>query len=237
MTASAGYSFYAWLPSGGSAQTATVSSVNTFVVTATNGLGCTTTASKNITNNCALPTSLSTTNILGTSAKANWVQSQCAVNYTIQISVHGLNSWTSYTVTGASYSFTGLLLSTSYDWRIQTNCNTSGTINSGFTAIQTFTTAASRMSNEEHKDAGLIFNIYPNPADGAFTVAFSSMEEGTFNVRLVDMLGRVVKSETGNVTLGDNKYIMSLDGVASGVYMVIMQRGDNISKAKIVVEK
>src|SRR5665213_2213817 len=131
LTATSGYSSYIWSPSGGNAQSDTVSSINTYLVTATTGAGCTTTASKAVTNNCALPTGLSTSNILGTSAKANWIQSQCRFSYTIQISVHGLNSWTQHTVLPSTfYSFTGLSLSTSYDWQIQTNCNTDGSINS-----------------------------------------------------------------------------------------------------------
>ena len=234
LMASAGYSSYVWSPSGGNSQTATVSSVNTFTVTATNGSGCTTTASKVVTNNCALPTSLATTNITGTSAKATWVQSQCAVNYTIQISVHGLNTWTSYTVSGNNYTFTGLSLSTSYDWRIQTNCNSAGTINSGYSAIMTFTTLAQRMA--EDGNAGVQFNVYPNPADALVNIAFSSLDEGAYSIKLVDMLGRVVKSDIINAGPGENTYVMNLDGIAKAVYTVVLQKGDNISKAKLVVQ-
>jgi hypothetical protein len=34
----------------------------------------------------------------------------------------------------------------------------------------------------------------------------------------------------------DNTHIMNLDGTAKGVYMVLLQHSDNISKAKLVVE-
>ena len=235
LMASGGYTSYSWSPSGGSSQTATVSSVNTFMVTATNAAGCTTTASKSVTNNCALPTSLSTSNITGTTAKANWVQSQCRFNYTIRISVHGLDNWTPYTINPATtYTFTGLSLGTSYDWEIQTNCNTSGTINSGWSAMQTFTTAAQRTPEEENGSTS--FNIYPNPAKEMVTIAFSSMDEGVYNIKLIDMIGRVVKSEIGNAGQGENTYLMNLDGIAKGVYMVILQKGDKLSKAKLVIE-
>jgi hypothetical protein len=234
MTASGGYTSYAWSPSGGNGQTATVSSVNTFTVTATNAAGCTTTASKTVTNNCALPTNLSTTNILGTSAKANWIQSQCRYNYTIQISIHGLNTWTQYVISpNSSYTFTGLALSIQYDWQIQTNCNTSGTINSGWSAIQTFTTAASRVAEERNI---ISFNIYPNPADALVTITFSTMEEETYNIKLVDMLGRVVKSDIDNATFGENSHILNLDRIAKGVYMVILQKGDKNFKGKLIIE-
>ena len=235
MTASAGYTSYSWSPGGANTQVVTVNEVNTYFVTATNAAGCTTMASKNVTSNCALPTSLSTSNILGTSAKANWVQSQCRYNYIIQISVHGMNNWTQHVINpSTTYTFTGLSLSTQYDWQIQTNCNTSGSINSGWSAIQTFTTAAQRMA--EDGNAILPFNIYPNPAQSMVTVAFSSMDEGNYNLKLIDMMGRVVKSENDNARVGENTQIFSLDGIAKGIYMVIVQKGEMFTKVKLVVE-
>src|ERR1035437_1902975 len=194
LVATSGYSSYAWSSSGGNNQTATISSVNTFTVTATNNAGCTTTASKSITNNCALPTSFNTINILGTSVKATWIQSQCAYNYTIQISPHAQNNWTSFVISPSSnYTFTGLALSTQYDWKIQTNCNTSGSINSGWSPIQTFTTAAQRLVEEPNTTTS--FKMYPNPASDQIKIIFSSMEEGNYFINLIDMTGRIVKSD------------------------------------------
>jgi len=235
LTASSGYSSYVWSPSGGSAQTATVSSVNTYMVTATNAAGCTTTTSKSVIDNCALPTSLNTTNILGTSAKVTWIESQCRYNYTIQISIHGLNSWTQHVITPTNnYIFTGLSFSTTYDWQIQTNCNTSGTINSGWSSIQTFTTLSSRMA--EDGNTNTLFNVYPNPANSMVTITFSTMEEGAYNIKLIDMTGRIIKSDVDNASAGENTYVMNLDGIAKGVYMAVMQKGDEISKSKLIVE-
>jgi hypothetical protein len=213
--------------------TATVSSVNTFTVTATAANGCTTTASKAVTNNCAAPTSLSTNTITGTSAKANWIQSQCAVNYTLQISTDQIN-WTNSTVTGSNHTFSGLSLSTTYYWRIETNCTSSDSVNSGWTAALSFTTLSQRLPEEGN--LAVPFNVYPNPADEAVTIAFSTMQEGAYNIKLIDMLGRTVKSEIANAGLGENTYIMNLDGIAKGIYTVTLQQGDNISKAKLVVE-
>lgn len=233
MFASSGYTSYAWSPSGGNTQTATISTVGTYTVSAINGAGCPTKATHVVTSNCALPTNLSTTNILGTSAKANWVQSQCAYNYTIQISVHGLNNWTQFTVSpSTNYTFTGLNLSTQYDWQIQANCNTSGSINSGWTLPQTFTTASSRMAEESISTVG----IYPNPADGLVTISFSSMQEGSYSLSLVDMMGRTIITEVDNASIGNNAHIMNLDGIAKGVYLIILQKGNDTYKSKLVIE-
>ena len=235
LMASSGFGSYQWTPSGGNTQTTTVNIAGTYVVSATNAAGCISTASKTVTNNCALPTNLNTTNILGTSAKATWVQSQCAYNYTIQISVHNQNNWITRVIPqSAAYTFTGLALSTQYDWQIQTNCNTNGTINSGWSAIQTFTTAAQRI--EEEMNTGISFMIYPNPAHSMVTLGFNALEEGSYNIKLVDMFGRIIKSDIDNASTGDNVYNMNLYGVAKGIYFVVLQKGNNSSTLKLVVE-
>ena len=236
LTASAGYSSYYWLPYGQISNNITVYTANNYTVRATDAYGCTTTATKIVTSNCALPTNISTTNILGTSAKASWSASQCAYNYILRIGVDdGLNRWTEYTIPlNSSYTFPGLSLSTTYVWQIKTNCNTSGNVNSGWSAPQTFTTLAARTT--EDFSTGVPFNVYPNPATTSVTLTFSTMEEGLYNIRLVDMFGRVVKSEFDNAGLGDNNYIMNLDGIAKGMYLVTLQKGDVMSKVKLIVE-
>ena len=238
LTASSGYSTYLWSTTE-TTPAINVTSANTYIVTATDpSTGCTTTASKIVTNNCALPTSLNSTYITGGHEKFTWIQSQCAVSYTIQIctntSFSGPDFQTHTLSPSNNYTFNNLLLSTSYFWRIQTNCNTSGTVNSGYSTPQTFTTGNPRMAEEGN--AVLAFNIYPNPADKVVTISFSNTTEGDYTIKLIDVMGRVIKSETGNATTGDNAHIMNLDGIAKGIYMVILQKGDSISKAKLVVE-
>lgn len=235
LTASAGYSSYYWLPDGQISNNITVYTANNYTVRATDAYGCTTTATKTITNNCALPTNMTTTNILGSSAKGNWMASQCAYNYSLRIAIDdGLNSWTVYTTPANNFTFTGLRAGTNYQWQIKTNCNTSGDVNSGWSAGQFFTTLAARTA--EDFTTGVPFNVYPNPANSSVTLTFSTMEEGLYNIRLVDMFGRVVKSDFDNAGLGDNNYTMSLDGIAKGIYLVTLQKGDVISKVKLIVE-
>ena len=62
------------------------------------------------------------------------------------------------------------------------------------------------------------------------------MEEGNYNIMLIDLTGRFVKSDAGNASLGENAHIMNPDGIAKGIYMIILQKGDNLSKAKLVIE-
>jgi len=234
LTATSGFNAYAWSPSGGSSYTATVSTANTYTVSATdNAYGCTAIAICNVTNNCAVPTNIQ----VDSAGTVTWTQSQCAVSYTIRISVHNQNVWTTYTINNTnSYQFSGLNQNTSYDVEIQTNCTSNGNINSGWSSIYTFTYPSPRMMAPQGVNAMLPFNIYPNPANDEITITFSTMDAGSYSLKLFDMMGRELKSETDKATNGDNTHIMNLDGMAKGIYTIILQKGDIVSKSKLVVE-
>jgi hypothetical protein len=237
LMATNGFNAYTWTPSGGNTATATVSTAGTYTVSATNTTyGCTAMKTQQVTNNCAAPTGMINVTITGTTDSVFWAQSQCAVKYSLRISVHGQNTWTTYVISAPAshYKFTGLSLSTQYDWQIETICNSSGTITSAWVPGPTFTTLAQRMEGEE--PAALSFNVFPNPANSQVTVAFSTMEEGMYNVKLIDMFGRVVKSESDNAGTGDNIHIMNLDGIAKGVYIIEMEKSGQINKTKLVIQ-
>jgi hypothetical protein len=78
--------------------------------------------------------------------------------------------------------------------------------------------------------------VYPNPASELITLVFSINDEGTYVMKLLDMLGRTITSETGNANAGNNVLVMNLDGIAKGEYMIFLQKGDDVFKAKVVLE-
>ena len=74
-----------------------------------------------------------------------------------------------------------------------------------------------------------LFNVYPNPNNGTFTVATI----GNVNtVSVVTITGKVVYSENIDV---DNNTIM-LNELEKGIYFVKVQSNDNIQVKKIIVE-
>ena len=234
LTASTSSSYH-WSTSATS-PTISATSAGTYTVTVTNTYGCAGTASKTLTTSCTIPTSLSTTAIASVSATANWIQPSCYAGYTIRISKQSPISWTNYTITpNTHYGFSGLVHNTAYVWQIQTNCNASGTINSGFSASQAFHTSA-RLEDGETDNFDYSFNIYPNPANNQATVAFISDKEEAFTIRLIDITGRVILSENSTSVIGDNQYQMNLSQVAKGIYMVILQNGNAVLQSKIVVQ-
>lgn len=90
---------------------------------------------------CALPASLSTTNITNTSAKFNWGAVTGAVSYNVQYRLVGATTWTSANTTTNSYTTPSTLTAAkTYEWQVQTVCSGGS---SAFTASTTFTTTNS----------------------------------------------------------------------------------------------
>ena len=131
--------------------------------------------------------------------------------------------------------FSGLTHNVSYDWEIQTNCNSTGTPNSGFSAPQTFTPVP-RLSAEESDNSIFAFNVYPNPANDHATVAFTTGSEDNYNIRLIDVTGRIIQATNYTSVIGENQYQLNLSSVAKGVYTIILQNGTTLLQSKIVVQ-
>ncbi len=230
-------SAYHW-SSGAISQSITVpaNSPGTYSVTVTSSNGCTGSKSIILSTACTMPTGFSTTTIAATSAVANWVQPACEYGYTIRVSKHLQNSWTPHTIPPTThFSFSGLTHNTAYDWQIQTNCNTSGSSNSGFSGSQQFTTTA-RLEDGETDAPDLAFTVYPNPAEGVSTVAFNTDKEEVFVIGLMDVTGRSVLRYALTSVAGENHFQLNLSGIAHGIYTVMLQSGDAVMQRKVAVQ-
>jgi len=231
----ASFSSYNW-SNGATTQSISINTGGTYTVTVTNSSGCTGTATITIPIvGCNTPSSISTLNVTGTSARANWVQPACYYNYSIRISLHNANTWTTYTFApNTHYTFSGLTRSTAYDWQIRTNCNSSQTVFSDWSSTYTFTTLANR-TEEEQTNSISAFNLYPNPANESVTIAFSSENESSYILELTDMMGKTVKNEVTNAGIGENTYVMNLTGIAKGIYFVRISN-DKINLVKKITK-
>ena len=100
-------------------------------------LGCTPPA----TTVCNAPASQSAGTVTSNSAAISWSAVSGAASYTLQYKTSAATTWNmaSATITGTSYTLTGLAASTTYDYRVATNCSGS---TSAYTTASSFTTTA-----------------------------------------------------------------------------------------------
>jgi len=87
---------------------------------------------------CSTPSGLSTSNITISSATANWSPVSGANSYNVDYKQSSSSSWINITsgTTSLSWNLSGLPASTSFDWRVRTNCSSGS---SGY-AQKTFST-------------------------------------------------------------------------------------------------
>jgi len=78
---------------------------------------------------------------------------------------------------------------------------------------------------------------YPNPTSAKATVAFTVTEDTKCMMRVMDMLGNVLISESIAAVEGPNTKDLNMDGFAKGVYFISIQTENNDSQTlRIVVE-
>src|SRR4029077_18662038 len=78
-------------------------------------------------------------------------------------------------------------------------------------------------------------SVYPNPAILQVTVTFKTTNGGNYTIGMVDVLGRTILEEAGKAVAGSNSHIINTYGLAKGVYMITVQKGNDTFKTKIVV--
>jgi predicted sulfurtransferase len=71
-------------------------------------------------------------------------------------------------------------------------------------------------------------SVFPNPAQNSFTVRLP--EQGNFNIRITDVTGRVVISESGK----NGSVSINADNLADGLYVVKATDGNTILLNKLI---
>jgi hypothetical protein len=63
-------------------------------------------------------------------------------------------------------------------------------------------------------------SVFPNPAKDKATVSFTATEEGTANITITDLMGRVLFTQQIEVQAGANKVSLPLINYAPGIYFM-----------------
>jgi subtilisin-like proprotein convertase family protein len=87
----------------------------------------------------------------------------------------------------------------------------------------------------EESAAG-IYNVYPNPNDGAFNIAITGAELNELIIEILDIQGKVVHSETDKNISGNYLKRVDLSGIAKGMYYLRMTTGTGMKIEKIVIQ-
>lgn len=79
-------------------------------------------------------------------------------------------------------------------------------------------------------------SAYPNPAHDRLNISFDSDVQESYTLQMADVTGRIVSTTTGETVSGENKLELGLNDISTGLYFLILRKGDNVIQLRIVKE-
>lgn len=83
----------------------------------------------------------------------------------------------------------------------------------------------------------LHLDAFPNPTKYQIGYVFESKEEATYIIKVCDMLGKELIAETRVSSNGLHGDEISLPGLPSGLYMLVVQQGPMVGKFKFNISE
>jgi hypothetical protein len=79
-------------------------------------------------------------------------------------------------------------------------------------------------------------SVVPNPFTSSANVSFNSDVEGTFTVKMMNLLGEVVTSKEVTVTRGTNQTTLGRNSLSSGIYILSISNGNGSISKKVIID-
>jgi hypothetical protein len=131
----------------------------------------------------------------------------------------------------ATFTLNNLNPSTTYQFQLRSKCSSNPDEFSAYTSLLIFTTTPLRLSEPEHK---LFVQAIPNPAYNDLRVSIHSINDAELNIRICDVLGRVMLSEQRAISTPDLNINYEIDNWQAGLYLVYVTQGDERSIIKVI---
>ncbi|MCY7292558.1 MAG: T9SS type A sorting domain-containing protein, partial [Ferruginibacter sp.] len=176
-------------------------------------------------------TNLNATNITKTSALLNWIGAAGSF-YTIEYKISTASAWTVVAsgITANSIAVNNLIRGTTYNWRVYSNCSTSGGGN--ISSVATFTTISRNNAITNLKN-GFGLKLTPNPIQSSGILDYLVPANGTIGITVIDANGKIIRS-LFNANQNAGQYELNitnqLNTLAKGTYIIkLSQNGNGIS--------
>ena len=81
------------------------------------------------------------------------------------------------------------------------------------------------------------FSVYPNPTSGKFKIFFEAKSKSKYTLKVIDLLGNLIKSDFITASEGLNTKDFDLNFVSKGMYFITLENEDlSIQSLRIVVD-
>jgi len=106
----------------------------------------------------------------------------------------------------------------------------------GVSSNRTLAVTITNCIREQLAGANNYVNAFPNPAMDNVNIEFTSDANSEFNINLIDMAGRIVRTQSGVSSEGLNQLKFDVADLTSGVYMIVLNNGSNRSTFRLMIE-
>jgi hypothetical protein len=79
--------------------------------------------------------------------------------------------------------------------------------------------------------------IYPNPASETAVISFDNTLGNSFDIQLIDQLGRVIMSHNNIQSIGSNMVNVDLTNLSDGIYSIQLKSDQNTISKRLIVRK
>lgn len=120
---------------------------------------------------------------------------------------------------------------TVYYWRIRA-CSPVDT--SAYSEVWSFTTLPAVGINDDYF-ANTQLSLSPNPAKNNVRLQLNLTEPAVIEFSIMDLVGQTLINENLNTSVGLNNFIINLQNLANGIYLVKMKKGTNLYTNKLII--
>ena len=158
-----------------------------------------------------------------------------ADHFTIRFREIGVTNWQYRAVAGGGTAtgrnIGGFTPGVAYEWQVRTFCGVTSTWKSPWESGPDFTLGSGAMVNVPFSN----LEVYPNPSRDKFNISFSSDEIQSVRVKITNMVGEEVYSESLPQFIGEYTKQVDLSEYAKGVYFLrILSDKGGINKKLIL---
>ncbi|HIG32168.1 MAG TPA: T9SS type A sorting domain-containing protein [Flavobacteriales bacterium] len=129
-----------------------------------------------------------------------------------------------------------LIPGTTYRWRVQSMCDSTGINKSSFTAWQYFSTLSGSRITAGNIELMDNLNVYPNPTRGLFNISFISEKIDNFEITIIDAFGKIILHEDKKDFIGEYTKMVDLSNWPRGIYMIQIKTQDSFVSKRIVIQ-
>lgn len=79
--------------------------------------------------------------------------------------------------------------------------------------------------------------VYPNPSNGQFNVVLNNTDAQRISLKVTNMVGKLVYTKTIEVNSSTPIYVLQLNHLPDGVYMIAVEDGKSIGVQRITIQK